>query len=175
LKQTIAYIKDPPENKSVVGRPSLYWQVMPNDYILFSDTSEYEIKIVDPDGSLIKKISRKYVPIGYTDEEKVKRKKKQPPGRPIEFKKHKPAISWLLLSDQGYLLVRTLENPENDARRYHDIFDPQGRYLAKILLDGTLPRLWMQDKLYYIEEDDEGFPVVKRYKIKNWDKIKVEI
>ena len=45
------------------------------------------------------------------------------------------------------------------------VFDSkQGKYIAKIPLKFK-PQTWKKNKLYSIEEDEEGFQVVKRYKV----------
>jgi len=45
--------------------------------------------------------------------------------------------------------------------------DKEGKYMAKVPL-GARPQSWKKGKLYTIEQDEEGYPVVKRYKV-NWN------
>ena len=45
-----------------------------------------------------------------------------------------------------------------------DMFDSEGKYIARISLKFS-PIIWKKKKLYTIEEDDEEFQVVKRYKV----------
>lgn len=47
---------------------------------------------------------------------------------------------------------------------YYDIFDPQGRYMAKVFLE-VRPRVWKKNKMYTIYEDKEGYRYIKRYEV----------
>ena len=45
-----------------------------------------------------------------------------------------------------------------------DVFDPEGRYIARVPLPAkTLLLLWKNSKLYAVEDDEEGYPFIKRY------------
>ena len=60
--------------------------------------------------------------------------------------------------------------PYNIRRIYpadRQIFDAEGKYILKVHFR-TTPRTIKKNKLYTIEEDEEGFQIVKRYKI-NWN------
>ena len=48
----------------------------------------------------------------------------------------------------------------------HDVFDSEGRYLAKIPLVFR-PFVIKKNKFYTVTEDEDGFHIVKRYKA-NW-------
>ena len=48
---------------------------------------------------------------------------------------------------------------------YCDVFDPEGRYLARVPVYDR-PVVIKKEKLYTVEEDEEGYQVVKRYHIK---------
>ncbi len=50
---------------------------------------------------------------------------------------------------------------------YYDIFDAKGRYIAEVNLK-TSPHLFKNNKMYSVEEDEDGFHVLKRYKV-TWD------
>jgi hypothetical protein len=46
---------------------------------------------------------------------------------------------------------------------YHDVFDHEGRFIAKIPF--RFRPILIKDKKYYtVREDDEGFHVIKRHK-----------
>jgi hypothetical protein len=52
-----------------------------------------------------------------------------------------------------------------DGKGYYcDVFDSEGRFIAEIALKSA-PRVVKKDRLYTIEEDEQGYQVVKRYKI----------
>ena len=50
---------------------------------------------------------------------------------------------------------------------YHDVFNAEGRYIAKIPIRVNLDRnsVWKHQRLYTIETDNEDFQVVKRYRV----------
>ena len=62
-------------------------------------------------------------------------------------------------------MVGTFEKTIADDRYYYDIFDPEGRFLTKLPLEFQSPRIWKKDKMYFIAEDEDGFQVLKRYKV----------
>jgi len=47
-----------------------------------------------------------------------------------------------------------------------DVFNSEGKYVGTALLS-VLPRAWKNNKVYTIEEDEDGFQYVKCYKV-NW-------
>ncbi|OGD13753.1 MAG: hypothetical protein A2V76_02490, partial [Candidatus Aminicenantes bacterium RBG_16_63_14] len=46
----------------------------------------------------------------------------------------------------------------------HDVFDRDGRYIARVPLK-RIPTLFRNGKLYSLEESEEGYPVIKRYRV----------
>ena len=77
-------------------------------------------------------------------------------------------IQLFYLDDQGRLIVRTYERGEERREFYHDIFDKEGRYIAKVLLD-VEPFLWKGGKLYAREETEDGYYILRTYNIL-WEK-----
>jgi len=52
---------------------------------------------------------------------------------------------------------------------FYDVFDPEGKYLCKIFIDLKSSAMrFKMGRLYTIEEDADGFKLVKRYQVK-WD------
>jgi len=47
---------------------------------------------------------------------------------------------------------------------FFDVFDLEGKYIARVPVPANLNRnsVWKRHKLYTIDEDNDGFPVVKR-------------
>jgi len=71
------------------------------------------------------------------------------------------------VDDEGRIFVKRFEGIENTKRIYCEVFDPQGRYLTDIIFPiNMLPGLFKRGKLYTVEEDEEGYRVIKRYKVK---------
>ena len=78
--------------------------------------------------------------------------------------RHHPAFRFFTADDEGRLYVGTREKPENAEGYVYDIFDVEGKYLAKVAFPFR-PQVWKKGKVYTIEEDEEGFQMVRRYKV----------
>ena len=68
-----------------------------------------------------------------------------------------------LKDDEGRTFVRTYEKSSNTDDNYYDIFDPDGDFIAKVVLKGTRLPFWTKGKLYTLETDSDGIPLAKRY------------
>jgi DNA-binding beta-propeller fold protein YncE len=124
----------------------------------------YEIKIFDTAGNLEKKIVRDYDPVEITEEEKKEVEEEMPPGMKLAIPKYHGAFQWIMTDDEGRIFVMTEERSPEGKGYCHDVFDPEGRYLAKIPL-AFRPIVIKKDKFYTVTENEDGFHVVKRYKM----------
>jgi hypothetical protein len=149
--------------------PMMVWALADNDRIVFGYPEEYEIKILDAEGKAEMRILRNYDPVAVTEEEieEIKKERKgSPDNRELDMASHHPAYRWIIVDDVNNLWVRTWEKPPIGEGFYYDVFDIEGKYIAKVPLEQT-PLVFKKGKLYTVEEDEEGFQVVKRYKV-NW-------
>ena len=78
--------------------------------------------------------------------------------------RHHPAFRFFTADDEGRIYVGTREKPENGEGYVYDIFDKEGKYIAKVVFPFR-PQVWKKGKVYTIEEDEEGFQMVRRYKV----------
>ena len=149
--------------------PMMAWALEDNDRIVFGYPEEYEIKILDANGKTEMRILRNYDPVAVTEEEieEIKKARRASPDkRELDIPSHHPAYRWIIVDDVNNLWVRTWEKPPTGEGFYYDVFDTEGKYIAKVPLEQT-PLVFKKGKLYAVEEDEEGFQVVKRYKV-NW-------
>jgi hypothetical protein len=149
--------------------PVMVWALADNDRIVFGYPKEYEIKILDAEGNAEMRISQNYDPVAVAEEEIKeieKERKGSPDNRELDVPSHHPAYRWIIVDDVNRLWVRTWEKPSIGEGFYYDVFDTELKYIAKVPLKQT-PLVFMKGKLFTIEEDEEGFQVVKRHKI-NW-------
>jgi hypothetical protein len=150
--------------------PRIVWCVSEADEVIWGDSEKYEVNIHDRDGKLIRKILKDYEPIRFIAEEHSERIERKFGGRPIppefeqELPKYYPAYKSFTLDNDGRLYISTFEKAKSGEGHYCDVFDSKGRYIAKIPLK-THPRVWKNHKLYTIEEDEEGYQYVKRYRV----------
>ncbi|MCP2604710.1 6-bladed beta-propeller [Candidatus Aminicenantes bacterium AH-873-B07] len=145
-----------------------YFEIDDKDFIYFGDYKEYEIKVFNPKGKLAKRIRKEYKPVKITEKNKKEFFNRIPPEASmfkdrIEFPKYYPPYQSFVLADNGRLIVRTFERGKKEGEYYYDVFDKEGRYIAKILLKGEI-RIWKKNRLYSIEENEEGFRILKCYR-----------
>lgn len=155
-----------------IGKPSLYCAVSPGDNIIWGDSKEYVLQILNQEGDLIKKIIKEYNPVEITAEDKKKYEKQYAEpvkrGMSLNFRAHFPAFSEISVDDEERIFVKTYEQVEGkEDLFYFDVFESGGKYITMVPIQASLNRysIWKRNKLYTIEEDKEGYQVVKRYKV----------
>ncbi|MDH5202882.1 MAG: 6-bladed beta-propeller [Nitrospirota bacterium] len=150
--------------------PSIVWCLSESDEIIWGDSEKYEINIQDRNGNLVKKIIKEYEPVRVIEEEHNEQIKRKFGGRPIppefeqELPKYYPTFKTFMVDYDGRLFSSTFEKSKSGEGYYCDVFNSEGKYIVKIPFK-TQPRVWKNQKLYTIEEDEEGYQYVKRYKV----------
>lgn len=154
-------------------QPSLLFDISKDDNIVWANSLKYEINIVSPEGILLRKISKEHVPIEIKEQDKkeivplIFGKGSLTPEEEANFAKYFDPINWISIDDENRIFIDTLEKTNDRKYYYHDVFDSEGRYMAKVGLPSwpTLRMVWKNNKLYTIEENEEDFMIVKRYKV----------
>jgi len=152
---------------------SLVWDVATEDNIVWGVFNKYEIFVNNPEGKLIRKIIREYDGIAITKNEEKKLIKDffgnfpVPPQWNLKFPKVYPSFIRFTCDEEGRIFVQTYEKTGDEEEYYYDVFDSEGKYIVRTSLKYR-PQVWKNKKLYMIEENEEGFQVIKRYKV-NWD------
>ena len=154
--------------------PRCYWEVTKEDNIIWGFPDKYELYVLNPEGKLLKKILKDHTPVKITQKEKddiINERwggyENMPPETKLVWNKHHNAFRYLSLDEEGRIFVRTYEKAADGKTYYYDVFDPEGKYIAKIPLKAR-PIVWKMNKLYTVEEDEEGFQMVKRYQV-SWE------
>ncbi len=135
---------------------------------------DYEIKVVSPEGKILRTISRDYDPVPITQADKDEMLKLVPnvPGvnvkDMIQFPDAFPAVGNFVLADEGRLLVKTYEKGRAQKEFFWDVFDAEGRYIAKIPIVDDI-RLWRDGKAYFIMENDDGYKTLSGRRAR-WEK-----
>jgi hypothetical protein len=137
--------------------------------IYYGNPKEYEIQIFSSEGKLKKKITKKYKSEKMTEEDKEKIIDRIPDmgfgvKNMMEFPKKFPAYEAYTLDEEGRLIVRSYNKAEGENNVYLDIFDADGNYIARFP-SKVNPRVWKNNKMYALEETDEGFILIKRYTV----------
>ena len=88
------------------------------------------------------------------------------------FRQRFPSFDQFFTDDEGHLFVKTYVKLKGTDKYITDVFDPEGRYLCQTALKVGDEISLDQDKfvikdnmLYSGETDEDGFPVLKRYRI----------
>ena len=171
LKPLHTLFKSPPITPRVMYlvTPFVEFSLTKDGHIVWGYAEKYELQVVDSDGKVIRKILKDYVPIKITSEDRERITNERygsrgiPPGYTLECSEHFPPFKGLFIDDEGRIYLETYEKCE-DGGFFSDVFDSEGRYIAKVRL-GINPVwiVWKKAKLYTIEKDEEGYMFVKRY------------
>lgn len=140
--------------------------------LAIGETEKYEFTVMSADGKPVRKIVKEYEPVkvaGAAKDRLVKEYSQEsiPPGYSVQMPGHFPAVYYFIIDDKDRLFVRTYEHEEkaDGPWFFYDVFDAEGRYLTRF----SLPEREMvftskKNKLYcMVQENEEGFPQVKRY------------
>ena len=153
-------VKDKFRNADVPLQPSMLARFPSSGLIVCGFTDAYEFRIISPDGEVVRRVQKEYDPIEISDEEKMKRGLAAVKSVPKYF----PAFQDFSVDEEGRIFVQTFERQADENKFYYDVFDPDGKYIAKIPLN-ALPACWKNGKMYTIEYDEQGYQYIKRCKI----------
>lgn len=135
-----------------------------NKTFVYGYSEKYDLGVIDKNGQLLYKIKKDEPVRKFPAKERDRLKK-------INLGEYQPFYYLIFTDSEGRIYVQTNKTwlEEDVTEKEVDIFSKDGYYLYKT----TLPkhtRVIKNGYLYALEvEDDE---LVKRYRIKNWDKIK---
>lgn len=169
---TIAEVETNPDGLYFRFSAGHLFDVTEENNIVWGVNNNYELRINNPEGELIKRILKEYDPVEVTEEEKkmMLEKDKIPSELVGKFPKYYHPIADISVDEEGRIFVRTNEKAEFENSYYYDIFDSEGKYIARIPLKTlvNIPLVCKKNKLYSVEEDDEGFQLIIRY-IVSWN------
>jgi hypothetical protein len=154
----------------------LLYELDGQGHMYFGSQKGYEIKVLTLDGKLLKTIGREYAPVAISKEDKDEMLKMIPSiagvqinvKDMIQFPEAFPAYGDFVLADEGRLLVQTYEKGRVKKEFYWDVFDADGRFIAKVPIVHQI-RLWRDGKAYFFVEDEDGYKVLKCFRAR-WEK-----
>lgn len=148
----------------------LRFDIINGDQVLYGYAEEgYTLKIMDKTGKLVKRIEKDTIPVKITQEDIDERIADYSPEMKVEFSspKYFPPFSRVVADDKGRIYVSTYKKTPDGEKNYFDIFDSKGRYILKVPFKSR-PQVIKNNKFYSIEENENGYQCVKRYKM-NWN------
>jgi DNA-binding beta-propeller fold protein YncE len=147
----------------------------PMGYIYLGESQDYMVQVFSPKGGLIRKVLKEcekskitkqdienYVNEQYLEDKNERKFWLSTVTEEIRAPEWKPVFETFFFA-QSKLLVQRLDYSEKE-NSVLDVFDSEGRYMAKVPLKIS-PRIWKGNNIYTLEEDEEGYQVVKRYKV----------
>jgi hypothetical protein len=133
-----------------------------NDQIALGRSERYQIDVFDDAGNLLRKIRRDQ------NAEKIPKEERDAVssarGMQGMFDKMPEyyAPYYMLYSDeQGRIIVHTRYQLTGKKEWTYDVFSPEGKFFATFRLKPAKFLWWANQRLYTIEENEEGFPMIR--------------
>lgn len=142
----------------------LSYEISPIGDVIVGDSSDYKLFVFTIDGRHKKTITKKFEPIKIPNSELNYLKNKN--AGLFEIPTYYDPFWLLFVDDEGRIIVNThifLAGPE---KAFYDLFSPEGKYLSTFSLDYYKKLIWKGNHLYAVSEDNEGFPIVKVFKVR---------
>lgn len=146
----------------------IHQHILPGDQVLIGSNRKYELKVFNSQARLVKIIQKEYEAARVTKEDIEEREKgmiyKGGSGPSPQYVKFLPPFMSFMTDDKGWIFVRLNERTKERKYSLYDIFDAEGKCLAKQVFR-FWPVLWKKGKLYAVEEDEDGNQFLKRYNV----------
>ena len=134
---------------------NIVWDVNREGFLYEGLNNEYKINIYDPEGKKILTFGRPYEPVTLEFGSGENIRKRTMPA-------YDPRLGWVF-DDEGNVWVSTYS--KNEGEVIYDVFSPQGIYMKQVILPHRICDI-KKGKIYSIVSTEEGFWVVKRFRIK---------
>jgi hypothetical protein len=141
--------------------------------IFMGSSKGYLIRVIDFDGRLLRTIEREFDPVPVSKEDRDKFLKLfggTAAGAGVNLKDRivlpdvYPPYSDFIVNRDGRLLVQTYEKGTRAKERFYDVFDAEGRYLARTPAVANF-MVWRDDRLYGVVENEDGFMILKCFRV----------
>jgi hypothetical protein len=145
---------------------------------LWAISNEYTLNVVDSQGDLSFKIVKQEPPQPFSNKEKeiILRQFNDKVRKKIEFPKYRPFMKKVFADSEGRIYVQRIQSPLSDKEEYlYDIFNKSGYFLyeSRFICE---PVVIKNGYLYSVAREQEtSYQLIKKYRIKNWDKIEKDV
>ena len=148
----------------------VYWETS-NNYVFTGNTDEYEIRVFDFDGKLVRSVKKEYEAVSLSDKDREayeQNLQRYPPEIRESFfipNAFPPFRDIVALSDK-WLFIQTYEKP-NEGSFLYDIFDANGEFMGRTELEGYQVK-FKGNNVYCLKEKDSGYKELVVYQM-IWD------
>jgi len=145
----------------------VYWEKS-NKYIYTGNTAEYEIRVFDFNGILLRQIKKDYKAVYLSDEDKEEyeqRLQKYPPEIKDSFfiPDSFPPVRAITAVDDKWLFIQTYEK-STAGNFIYDVFDAKGEYVGRTELEGYQVK-FRGDCVYCLRQKDSGYKELVVYRV----------
>ena len=155
--------------------PPYFVQITRDENIVWLNPIKYELTLMNRAGKVLRRIIKDWDPVKITEAHE-KRLVQQTwgdrgirPGFKFEVPKHFPPVRSFYVDDEDQIYVRTYDyiNKGEDQLDRYDVFDPEGRYIAKFYHPRAETfQAIRKDKLYVrVEEEVSGIDLLRKYSL----------
>jgi len=167
--KTFDYRDAPIEKELSVFRAGPCFAILKGDFIAYgSPEKNYEIKIYDNNGTLIKRILKDCSPERIPQKEIDFFFKGRASRGPFYIPEYYSPYYYIFGDSEGRVITFQRSNLIEKVISF-DVFSPEGKHLATKNFEADFYEygcLWRNNKLYVIGKDKEGLPVVRIYRLK---------
>jgi hypothetical protein len=151
--------------------PTLVHWAKSSRHVYTGNTDEYEIRVFDFNGELIRRIRKEFKAVLLSEEDKEEYKtliQKYPPDIKESFfiPDEYPPFRRIVPHEEEWLFVQTYEMRSEGCYVY-DMFNSGGIFIGRTELEGSLVKC-KRDSLYCLREKDSGYKELVVYKMK-WE------
>lgn len=137
----------------------VYWETSQN-HVYTGSTGEYEIRVFDFDGNLLRRIRKRHQAVPLSEENRMDYEQRLE-GYPAEIRENFfipdafPPFRDIVARGDEWLFVRTYEEPREGSSIY-DIFDDEGAFVDRAELEGYQVK-FKGDRAYCLKQKDSGY------------------
>jgi len=130
----------------------VYWDVSPDGKIIVGFSESYTIEIYDSEKGKFSSFSHPYEPVKITEQDKktwfAQMTSSGPSGvtqgapdyivKNTTFPKHKPPYQYIMVDNEGNILVFPYQKDNEKNVEGFDAFDPQGKFIGNVQIEGDV-------------------------------------
>jgi hypothetical protein len=151
----------------------VFVQISRDENIIWLNPIKYELTLMNREGKALRKIVKDYEPVKITEADEKRLIQQRwgdrgiRPGYEFDVPKHFPPVRAFYVDDEGRIYVRTYDYIDKEGQQLdrYDVFDPEGRYMAKFFHPRAEPaQAFRKNKMYVrVEEEVYGMDCLRRY------------